>query len=81
MIRVFMNLLISTRINSDQHSTSYAFAANDDTRVSDNLWFVIDDFKHTDPTDLEEMDILHQVALLSLRANYFNKRTGRTYPY
>ncbi|MFS8018414.1 putative transcription factor interactor and regulator CCHC(Zn) family [Helianthus anomalus] len=37
------------------------------------------DLKHIDPTNVEEMDILQQVALLSLRANNFYKRTSRTY--
>ncbi|MFS7906028.1 hypothetical protein Hanom_Chr01g00054571 [Helianthus anomalus] len=71
---------ISIGINSDQHSTSDAFAANDETHVTDNLSFVLDDLKHIDPTDLDERDILHQVALLSLRANTFYKRNGKTYP-
>ncbi|MFS8024786.1 putative transcription factor interactor and regulator CCHC(Zn) family [Helianthus anomalus] len=35
--------------------------------------------KHIDPTDLEEMNILHQVAILSLRENNISKRTGRKY--
>ncbi|KAJ0939544.1 putative transcription factor interactor and regulator CCHC(Zn) family [Helianthus annuus] len=33
-----------------------------------------------DPIDLEEMDILHQLALLSVSTSKFYKRTGRKFP-
>ncbi|XP_022041267.1 uncharacterized protein LOC110943844 [Helianthus annuus] len=49
---------------------------NDDGHGPDSLSFVLDDLKHIDLTDLEKMDILHQVALPGLRANNFYKRTG-----
>ena len=42
--------------------------------------FVVDDLKNFHPDDLEEMDILHQIALLSVRTTNFYKRTGRRYP-
>ncbi|MFS7977537.1 putative transcription factor interactor and regulator CCHC(Zn) family [Helianthus anomalus] len=48
--------------------------------ITDNISLVLDDLKHIDPTNLEEMDILNQVALLSLRANNSYKMTRRTYP-
>lgn len=38
------------------------------------------DLQYIDPLDLEEMDILHQVALLSIRTNNYYKKTGRRYP-
>ena len=37
-------------------------------------------FTHINPTDLEEMDILHQLALLSVRTSKFYKRTRRKFP-
>ena len=66
--------------NSDSYSPNYAFAASGDIQVSDNMSFEFNDLQHFDPDDLEEMDILHQLALLSVRTNNFFKRTGRRYP-
>ncbi|KAJ0481805.1 putative transcription factor interactor and regulator CCHC(Zn) family [Helianthus annuus] len=65
--------------NPDPHSTGYAFTANEN-QMSDNLSFELNDLQHFDPTDLEEMDILHQLALLSVRTSKFYKRTGRKFP-
>ena len=41
---------------------------------------LFDELKNLHPDDLEEMDIIHQVALLSIRTNNFYKRTGRKFP-
>ncbi|MFS7904648.1 putative RNA-directed DNA polymerase [Helianthus anomalus] len=65
--------------NPDPHSIGYAFTANEN-QMSDNRSFELNDLQHFDPTDLEEMDILHQLALLSVRTSKFYKRTGRKFP-
>ncbi|KAJ0521592.1 putative transcription factor interactor and regulator CCHC(Zn) family [Helianthus annuus] len=66
--------------NSDSHSANYAFTTNCENQMLDNLCFELNDLQHFDPTDLEEMDILHQLALLSVRTSKFYKRTGRKFP-
>ncbi|KAJ0522045.1 putative transcription factor interactor and regulator CCHC(Zn) family [Helianthus annuus] len=65
--------------NPNPHTASFAFTANEN-QMSDNLSFELNDLQHFDPTDLEEMDILHQLALLSVRTSKFYKRTGRKFP-
>ncbi|KAD3640186.1 hypothetical protein E3N88_29409 [Mikania micrantha] len=47
---------------------------------SDNLCFVMDDLKGIPDDDLEEMDILSQMALINIRSQKFYKRTGRKFP-
>ena len=44
------------------------------------MCFILDDLHHISSDDLEEMDILHQLALLSIRTNKFYKRSGRKFP-
>ena len=67
--------------NSDSYSPNYAFTASGgDIQASDNISFEYDDLKYFDPDDLEEMDIMHQLALLSVRTNNFYKKTGRRFP-
>ncbi|KAI3725295.1 hypothetical protein L1987_65078 [Smallanthus sonchifolius] len=59
-----------------QQSTSTAF-------VSDSLssmYFIKEDLECFHPDDLEEMDIQHSYAMLSLRAKRFYSRTGRSVP-
>ncbi len=66
--------------NSKPYSPNYAFIASGENQNSENLSFELNDLQHFDPTDLEEMDILHQLALLSVRTSKFYKRTGRKFP-
>ena len=55
--------------------TGQAFVADNEcsARSVDGSCFVVDDLNHFNSDDLEEMDILHQLALLSFRTNKFSR--------
>ena len=53
---------------------------NDFGQTADNMCFIMDDLNSFSSDDLEEMDILHQLAMLSLKTNKFYKRSGRKFP-
>ncbi|MFS7997539.1 putative transcription factor interactor and regulator CCHC(Zn) family [Helianthus anomalus] len=76
MITLLTYQLESTLVNILQTT----FISSDENHNQDNLSFVFYDLIYIDPIDFEEMDILHQVALLSVRANKFYKKTDRSYP-
>ncbi|KAI3830280.1 hypothetical protein L1987_04418 [Smallanthus sonchifolius] len=59
-----------------QASTSAAFVSEN----SNNMYFIKDDLECLHPDDLEEMDIQHSYAMLSIRAKRFYSRTGRPIP-
>ncbi|KAI3732661.1 hypothetical protein L1987_63868 [Smallanthus sonchifolius] len=59
-----------------QASTSDAFVSEN----SSNMSFIKEDLECFHPDDLEEMDIQHSYAMLSLRAKRFYSRTGRPIP-
>ncbi|KAD6454321.1 hypothetical protein E3N88_09027 [Mikania micrantha] len=69
---------ITTGITSSSSSSSSS--CDDHSLISDHLCFIMDDLHQIPSDDLEEMDILHQLALLSMRTNKFYKRTGRKFP-
>ncbi|KAI3786462.1 hypothetical protein L1987_40158 [Smallanthus sonchifolius] len=48
--------------------------------IPSNMSFIKEDLKYFHPDDLEEMDIQHSHAMLSLRAKRFYSRTGRPIP-
>ncbi|KAL8242084.1 hypothetical protein R6Q59_012386 [Mikania micrantha] len=60
-------------------TTSFS-PCDDSTLTPDNLCFIMDDLHHIPSIDLEEMDILNQLSLLSIRTNKFYKRIGRKFP-
>ncbi|KAI3774243.1 hypothetical protein L1987_48790 [Smallanthus sonchifolius] len=59
-----------------QASTSAAFVSEN----SSNMYFIKEDLECFHPDDLEEMDIHHSYAMLSIRAKRFYSRTGRPIP-
>ncbi|KAI3713305.1 hypothetical protein L1987_71880 [Smallanthus sonchifolius] len=59
-----------------QTTTSAAFVSEN----SSNMSFIKEDMECFHPDDLEEMDIQHSYAMLSLRAKRFYSRTGRPIP-
>ncbi|KAL8196651.1 hypothetical protein R6Q57_024644 [Mikania cordata] len=59
--------------------TSSSSSCDDHSPISDYLCFIMDDLHKVPSDDLEEMDIVHQLALLSIRTNKFYKRTGRKF--
>ncbi|KAL8255012.1 hypothetical protein R6Q59_033233 [Mikania micrantha] len=58
---------------------SSSSSCDDPSFTPDQLCFIMDDLQQIPSDDLEEMDILHQLALLSMRINKFYKRTGRKF--
>ncbi|KAI3813247.1 hypothetical protein L1987_17966 [Smallanthus sonchifolius] len=59
-----------------QTSTSAVFVSEN----SRNMSFIKEDLECFHPDDLEEMDIQHSYAMLSIRAKRFYSRTGRPIP-
>ena len=59
---------------------SYPKSDNDGNHITDNLCFIMDDLQNFSNDDLEEMDILHQLAMLSMKTNKFYKKSGRKFP-
>ncbi|KAI3813847.1 hypothetical protein L1987_18582 [Smallanthus sonchifolius] len=59
-----------------QQPTSTAFVSDN----SSSMHFIKEDMECFHPDDLEEMDIQHSYAMLSLRAKRFYSRTGRSVP-
>ncbi|KAI3686322.1 hypothetical protein L1987_79996 [Smallanthus sonchifolius] len=59
-----------------QQPTSTAFVSDN----SSSMHFIKEDLECFHPDDLEEMDIQHSYAMLSLRAKRFYSRTGRSVP-
>ncbi|KAI3821179.1 hypothetical protein L1987_08738 [Smallanthus sonchifolius] len=59
-----------------QTSTSAAFVSEN----SSNMSFIKEDLECFHPDELEEMDIQHSYAMLSIRAIRFYSRTGRPIP-
>ncbi|KAJ0765009.1 putative transcription factor interactor and regulator CCHC(Zn) family [Helianthus annuus] len=76
----FIDITSGGAFNSNPYSPKYAFTANGENQISDNLSFELNDLQPFDPINLKEMDILHQLALLSVRTSKFYKRTGRKFP-
>ncbi|KAD3640040.1 hypothetical protein E3N88_29263 [Mikania micrantha] len=69
-------------IDFSTNNTEHAFVGVDGNagNYGDNLCFVMDDLKGIPYDDLEEMDILSQMALINIRSQKFYKRTGRKFP-
>ncbi|KAD1280637.1 hypothetical protein E3N88_43066 [Mikania micrantha] len=69
-------------IDFSTNNTEHAFMGVDGNagNYGDNLCFVMDDLKGIPDDDLEEMDILSQMALINIRSQKFYKRTGRKFP-
>ncbi|KAD0241433.1 hypothetical protein E3N88_44569 [Mikania micrantha] len=69
-------------IDFSTNSAEHAFVGVDGNAgtYGDNLCFVMDDLKGIPDDDLEEMDILSQMALINIRSQKFYKRTGRKFP-
>ncbi|KAI3805585.1 hypothetical protein L1987_28101 [Smallanthus sonchifolius] len=59
-----------------QQPTSTAFVSDN----SSSMHFIKEDLECFHPDDLEEMDIQHSYAMLSLREKRFYSRTGRSVP-
>ena len=64
---------IPTCFDLDPNHKAFAAYEDPNQQNSDSMSFVMDDLKHLHPDDLEEMDILHQIALLSVRISTFTK--------
>ncbi|KAD7477200.1 hypothetical protein E3N88_00336 [Mikania micrantha] len=69
-------------IDFSTNNSEHAFVGVDGNagNYGDNLCFVMDDLKGIPDDDLEEMDILSQMALINIRSQKFYKRTGRKFP-
>ncbi|KAD4177966.1 hypothetical protein E3N88_26557 [Mikania micrantha] len=69
-------------IDFSTNNAEHAFVGVDGNAGSygDTLCFVMDDLKGIPDDDLEEMDILSQMALINIRSQKFYKRTGRKFP-
>ncbi|KAD4180333.1 hypothetical protein E3N88_28924 [Mikania micrantha] len=69
-------------IDFSTNNVEHAFVGVDGNagNYGDNLCFVMDDLKGIPDDDLEEMDILSQMALINIRSQKFYKRTGRKFP-
>ncbi|GKA73701.1 ribonuclease H-like domain-containing protein [Tanacetum coccineum] len=67
------NASTSPNVNSLSDIVIYSFFASQ----SNNSQLDNDDLKQIDPDDLEEMDLKWQVAMLTMRARRFLKKTGR----
>ncbi|KAD5802460.1 hypothetical protein E3N88_13820 [Mikania micrantha] len=69
-------------IDFSNNNVEHAFVGVDGNagNYGDNLCFVMDDLKGIPDDDLEEMDILSQMALINIRSQKFYKRTGRKFP-
>ncbi|KAD6796174.1 hypothetical protein E3N88_07070 [Mikania micrantha] len=69
-------------IDFSTNNVEHAFVGVDGNAGNyvDNLCFVMDDLKGIPDDDLEEMDILSQMALINIRSQKFYKRTGRKFP-
>ncbi|KAD1670713.1 hypothetical protein E3N88_42473 [Mikania micrantha] len=69
-------------IDFSTNNVEHAFVGVDGNagNYGDNLCFVMDDLKGIPDDDLEEMDILSQMALINIRSQKLYKRTGRKFP-
>ncbi|KAD4584712.1 hypothetical protein E3N88_22313 [Mikania micrantha] len=69
-------------IDFSTNNAEHAFVGVDGNagNYGDTLCFVMDDLKGIPDDDLEEMDILSQMALINIRSQKFYKRTGRKFP-
>ena len=73
----FDHIDITAGISSERSYTAYD---NEEiNQTTNNMCFIIDDLKIFCNDDLEEMDILHQLAMLSIKTNKFYKRSGRKF--
>jgi len=75
----FIDITAGFSADSTMHQ-AYKVTESPNESSADCLSFIMDDLNHINSDDLEEMDIMHQLALFSIRSNKFYKRTGRKFP-